>query len=188
VTRVTTRAGVNFLALLTVAANLAVVGALVLVVGAHANGRLATVRAEVLTAVRPLALPFAAVVAMVATVGSLWLSKGADFVPCELCWYQRIAMYPLVVLLGLAAIRRDVDARVYGLVIVGIGFAISTYHYLVERFPSLESGTCDPANPCSLVWVWKFHYISIPFMAGSAFALIAVLLAAAAPLRSSATR
>ena len=46
-----------------------------------------------------------------------------------------------------------------------------------ERFPSLESGaSCDPTNPCSLVWVWKFHYISIPFMAGSAFALIAVLL------------
>jgi disulfide bond formation protein DsbB len=47
----------------------------------------------------------------------------------------------------------------------------------VERFPSLESSSCDPTNQCSLLWVWKFHFISIPFMAGSAFVLIAVLLA-----------
>lgn len=175
----TTRAGVNFLALLTVAANAALVVTAAVLVGGRLHAGLARRRDDVVDALRPLALPFAAVVALVATAGSLWLSEGANFVPCKLCWYQRIAMYPLVVLLGLAALRRDSNVRVYAWAIAGIGFAISTYHYLVERFPSLESGTCDPITPCSLVWVWKFHYISIPFMAGSAFALIAVLLAAA---------
>ena len=178
----TTRAGTNFLALLTVAANVAVLGALVLGVGGRFSGGVARVRDEVGDAVRPLALPFAAVVALVATAGSLWLSEGADFVPCKLCWYQRIAMYPLVVLLGLAAWRRDAGVRVYAWSIAGIGAAISVYHYLLERFPSLESGaTCDPTAPCTLVWIWKFHYISIPFMALSAFALIAVLLTLATP-------
>lgn len=172
-----TRAGVNFLALLTVAADLALVVALVLFVGGRVSRSLARVRDDAVATIGPIALPFAAVVALVATLGSLWLSEGAHFLPCKLCWYQRIAMYPLAVLLGLAAIRRDHGIRIYGWTIAGAGLALSTYHYLIERFPSLESGTCDPNNPCSLVWVWKFHFISIPFMAGSAFALIAVLLA-----------
>jgi disulfide bond formation protein DsbB len=174
---VTTRAGVNFLAFLTVAANLAVLAAVILAVGGRLSPAVARVRDEAVEAVRPLALPFAAVVAIVATVGSLWLSEGANFVPCKLCWYQRIAMYPLSAILTIAAFRRDSGVRVYVWTLAGIGVAISTWHYLVERFPSLESGaSCDPTNPCSLVWVWKFHYVSIPFMAGSAFALIAVLL------------
>jgi disulfide bond formation protein DsbB len=175
---VSTRAGVNFLALLTVAANLALVAALVLLVGGRLSPAIARVRDDVVDAVRPIALPFAAVVALVATLGSLWLSEGANFPPCKLCWYQRIAMYPLAVLLGLAAVRRDAMIRFYGWAIAGIGLTISTYHYVLERFPSLESSaSCDPITPCSVVWVWKFHYISIPFMAGSAFALIALLLA-----------
>jgi disulfide bond formation protein DsbB len=180
---------VNFLALLTVAANLALVVALALVVVGRIHAGTARVRDDVVDAVRPLALAFAAVVALVATLGSLWLSEGANFLPCKLCWYQRIAMYPLAVLLGLAALRRDGTVRLYAWAIAGIGFVVSTYHYLVERFPSLESSTCDPTNPCSLVWVCKFHYSSIPFRAGSAFALIAVLLAAVPPPdRSPAAR
>jgi disulfide bond formation protein DsbB len=86
-------------------------------------------------------------------------------------------MYPLAPILGVAAIRADRAVRPYALTLALIGFPISVYHYLVERFPSLETGACDPKNPCTLVWVWRFHFISIPFMAGSGFALIAVLLA-----------
>jgi disulfide bond formation protein DsbB len=173
-----TRAGVNFLALLTVAADLAILTALVLAVGGQLSPALARARTSAADAVRPLALPFAAIVAIVATLGSLWLSEGANFLPCKLCWYQRIAMYPMAVVLPVAVLRGD-DQRIrpYGWVLAGIGVTISTYHYLVERFPSLESSSCDPTNPCSLLWVWKFHFISIPFMAGSAFVLIAVLLA-----------
>ncbi len=182
----TTRAGVNFLALLTIAADLAVLGAVVLLVGGRVNPAIARLRDEVADTVRPMALAFAAFVALVATLGSLWLSEGAHFVPCKLCWYQRIAMYPLTVLLGLAAFRRDGGIRPYGFAVAGIGILASTYHYLIERFPSLESGTCDPANPCTMLWVWKYHFISIPFMAGSAFALVLVLLALVP--RSFATR
>jgi disulfide bond formation protein DsbB len=129
------------------------------------------------TALGPSALQLAFVVALLATVGSLWLSEGAHVVPCRLCWYQRIAMYPMSVILGIAAVRRDRGVRGYALPVILIGATISVWHVLVERFPSLEEATsCDPANPCSLIWVERFGYLTIPTMALSAFALIATLL------------
>ena len=59
------------------------------------------------------------------------------------------------------------------------GLVVAGYHILVERFPSLESATCDPKNPCSLIWVKRFGYLTIPTMAASAFAAILCLLALA---------
>lgn len=116
-------------------------------------------------------------IAAVATAGSLYYSEIAGFTPCKLCWYQRIAMYPLSVILGIAAFRHDHLVRRYVIPIVSIGAAISIYHYLIERFPSWAGdGSCDPTAPCTTVWVWQFHFISIPFMALSGFAAIAALL------------
>ena len=58
-----------------------------------------------------------------------------------------------------------------------IGPCISIYHYLIERFPDWEHGTsCDPANPCTITWIWRLHYISIPLMACSAFLLVDTVL------------
>lgn len=116
-------------------------------------------------------------IATIATLGSLYYSEIAHFTPCKLCWYQRIAMYPLAITLGVAAWRSDHEIRRYVLPLVSIGGLISIYHYLIERFPSL-SGTvsCDPTAPCTTVWVWQFHLISIPFMALSGFAAIAALM------------
>jgi Disulfide bond formation protein DsbB len=178
---VSTPAVTLFLALLTVCAQLAVALAVVLAVAGRASPAAARLRAGLAAAVTPQALPLAFVVALVAMLGSLWLSEGAHFTPCVLCWYQRAAMYPLAVILGVAAWRRDLGVRPYGLALAAVGLPISAYHYLLERFPALEAGTCDPDNPCTLLWVWRFHYISIPLMAGTAFALVAVLLLAARP-------
>jgi disulfide bond formation protein DsbB len=108
--------------------------------------------------------------------GSLYFSEVANYTPCPLCWYQRIAMYPLVVILGIAALRSDLAVRRYVLPLVAIGSVISIYHYQLERFPSQTSVACSADVPCTVVWIWRFHYISIPFMALSAFALIAALL------------
>lgn len=119
-------------------------------------------------------------VAAVATAGSLWFSEGAGFTPCELCWYQRIAMYPLVPILGMAVWRGDAGVRFYALPLAIIGGLISSYHILLERYPSLESGVCEAANPCTLIWVRRFGYLTIPTMALSAFALITVLVLTAA--------
>jgi disulfide bond formation protein DsbB len=133
-----------------------------------------------------VALPLAFLVALTCTVGSLYLSEVAKFPPCKLCWYQRIAMYPQVLILGIAALRRDVLVKWYSVPLVLIGLGISIYHYLVERFPSTVSFSCTDDVPCSTVWVWKFHFLSIPAMAGIGFALIAVLALLACNLEQPA--
>ena len=166
----TTDTGTLFLALLAVMAEVAVVAALILAVA----GRWSTV----VDLIGPQSLALALLIAAVSMIGSLWFSEGAHFIPCKLCWYQRICMYPLVPILGLAVFRRENFIRPYAGLLAGIGIVISGYHILIERYPSLESGTCDPANPCSLKWVERFGYLTIPTMAASAFALILVLLAA----------
>ncbi|HVF03216.1 MAG TPA: disulfide bond formation protein B [Frankiaceae bacterium] len=135
-------------------------------------------RRALAAAVGPHALGLAFAVAAVATLGSLYFSGVAHFPPCRLCWYQRIAMYPLVPVLGLAAWRRDRGIRPYAALLAGPGAVVSAYHVLVERFPTLESGACDPTNPCSLIWVSRFGYLTIPAMALTAFLLILALLRA----------
>jgi disulfide bond formation protein DsbB len=92
-------------------------------------------------------------------------------------------MYPLAVVLVVAAFRRDWAVHPFALALAGVGAVISTYHYLIERFPSLEigHGGCDPTNPCTFTLIWKFHYISIPFMALSAFAFVLTILVSALP-------
>jgi disulfide bond formation protein DsbB len=161
-----------FLSLLAIGAQLAVVTALVVTFGGR---RAAPARAWLADVMGPHATLLALVVATVATSGSLYLSEVAHFTPCVLCWYQRVAMYPMVVLLAVA-VRRGDDISPYALVLAAIGGTISSYHMLVERFPSLETDACDPANPCSLIWTERFGYLTIPTMALSAFALIATLM------------
>jgi disulfide bond formation protein DsbB len=164
-----------FLALLAVVAE---IGSLVLAVALVARGLRpdAAWPREVLSWVGPLALVLAATVAAVATLGSLYYSEVANFPPCRLCWYQRICMYPLVPILAIAAARRDRAVRWYALPLAVTGAAISTWHILVERFPSLESGACVPVNPCSIIWVEKLGYLTIPTMALSGFVAIGLLL------------
>ncbi|HEX2154870.1 MAG TPA: disulfide oxidoreductase [Acidimicrobiia bacterium] len=116
-------------------------------------------------------------VAAAAMIGSLIYSEIYHFEPCRLCWFQRIAMYPMAAVLLVGAIRRDPSIRLYGLPLSVIGLAISIWHYTIQNFPSLEGGSCDPANPCSAKLVDMFGFVSIPFMAGAGFLLITVLLA-----------
>jgi disulfide bond formation protein DsbB len=116
-------------------------------------------------------------IAAVATAGSLVYSEVVHFVPCRLCWYQRIAMYPMAIVLLVGALRREVVVKYYALPLALGGALISIWHYLIQNFPSLEGGSCDPNNPCSSKYVDVFGFVSIPFMAGSGFIVIAVLLA-----------
>ena len=121
--------------------------------------------------VRRRALMLAGSVAVGATIGSLYFSEVADFIPCELCWYQRIAMYPLAVLLVMASVRRDQSMLLYVRVIALLGLAVSAYHVWVQWFPE-KSNFCEFDNPCSARWVEAFDQITIPQMAGLSFVLI----------------
>jgi disulfide bond formation protein DsbB len=105
-------------------------------------------------AIAPNALGLAWFVAFLATAGSLYFSEVAGYVPCTLCWYQRIAMYPLAV----------------------IGALIALYHTILEWVPSLDAGACSISAPCTSVWFRVFGFISLPLLALTAFALIIVIL------------
>ncbi len=127
-----------------------------------------------------IALPTATAIATVATAGSLWMSEVAGYAPCVLCWYQRIAMYPLVVVLGVATLRRDAQVWRTAVPIAAIGAAVSVWHLVIERNPSL-SGPCDPAAPCAVRWVEEFGVFTLPAMALVGFAAVTVLTLAARP-------
>ena len=122
-------------------------------------------------------------VAALATVGSLVFSEVIGYQPCTLCWYQRIAMYPMVVVFGVDLMGGGGRTRRYTLPMAVAGGAISLYHYLLQVFPAVDRGVCGTGVSCSARYVEEFGFISIPFMAGAAFALIiAILLAFGRPV------
>ena len=162
-----------------------------------AAGVLVVVGARFLAPVSPLARRFgeglkgvslwlAWVVATVATVGSLYFSEVADYVPCRLCWFQRIAMYPLAGILLIAAVRRDRQVKWYALPLAVAGLGVSSYHYLIEWKPALGDGACSVGPSCTDVWFREFGFVTLAFMAWAGFAVILALLfvtpAASAPV------
>ena len=119
--------------------------------------------------------PWAAfLVAASAMAASLYYSESAGFVPCEFCWYQRIAMYPLAVVLLVAAVTRDRLVWRYVVPVAAIGLALSVYHYQLQLFPE-QGSSCTSGVPCSARYVEEFGFISIPFMAGCGFLAILAL-------------
>jgi len=119
-------------------------------------------------------------VAVIATGGSLWFSEVAGFPPCELCWYQRIAIYPLVVVLGIRALRPDGsrDLRAAALALVTAGLAVNLWHVAIETRPSLDRGSCDPVVPCTLRWVEGLGFFTIPRLATVVLVLVGLGLLA----------
>jgi disulfide bond formation protein DsbB len=164
-----------FFALLSLVALAGAVLVVVLWVGRR-NPQLDAARREL----AQVALPLAFVVAAVTTAGSLYYSKVVGYVPCELCWYQRIAMYPQVIVLGTALVRRDRGVRPYVIGPCLVGALISLYHSWIQAFPP-ESPTsfCTAEAPCTVRYVWELGFISLPFMALSAFLAIVGLMVAA---------
>lgn len=113
------------------------------------------------------ALPLAASIAATAMLGSLYYSEIKGYIPCELCWYQRIAMYSLAIILVVAVIRQDRRIAPYGLTLATIGLGISAYHYFVQMFP--RTASCGLDASCAVQWVDVFGFVSIPLMAGAGF-------------------
>jgi disulfide bond formation protein DsbB len=132
---------------------------------------------------RPLALVRAALwghelwlaflVTASATGGSLFFSEVAHFVPCELCWYQRICMYPLSITILLMALADDYRAARYLLALPVAGAGVSVYHLLVENGLVKQTQACLLSAPggCTTKWIDEFGYVTIPTLALTAFVL-----------------
>lgn len=151
---------VTFLAILAL---IALAGAIVLIVGP---------RRSLVPQIGPVAANLAWTVAVVSTLGSLFLSEVANFIPCLLCWVQRGFMYPLAVALAFPRARRSGVVAVWAI----IGSFVSIYHYAIEQIPSFAgSDFCSATIPCSFIWVEEFGFVTIPFMAMCGFLAIAAL-------------
>ncbi|GIW32216.1 MAG: disulfide oxidoreductase [Meiothermus ruber] len=127
-----------------------------------------------------LLLAFAWLVALVATLGSLYYSEVRNFIPCTLCWYQRIAMYPLVFILGIATWRNDTQIRPYALTLSLLGLFWSSYHLLEQWVPGIAPSVCKGPIPCNVEYIPSFP---IPLQAAIAFLLISVALFLVRPAR-----
>lgn len=119
-------------------------------------------------------------VALVTTLGSLYFSEIAHFTPCKLCWYQRIAMYPLSVVILVAALRRDRKIVWYVVPVATIGALFAGYQTQLQAFPHQYSAFCTLTEPCTVRYVWEFGFVSLPFMALSAFVFIITMTVLAA--------
>ena len=167
----------NFFLVLTLLANVIVAVAIGFGLAALVSQRArATVRA-VAEAIGPHSIMLAWIVAAVTTAGSLYYSESAGFIPCTLCWYQRILMYPLVIVLGVAWLRRDRKVWMTALPFVAIGAPLALYHWLVERVPAFAStSSCSLEAPCTAPWFEKLGFVTLAWMSMSSFLLIGTLL------------
>ena len=128
------------------------------------------------------------VIALPATAGALFLGEVMGVSPCLLCWYQRIAMYPLAVILGIGALRGDLGARLYALPLAVVGAVIALIQNLEDwgLIPVLKACTADATTvACDIPWpLWGSGalaglntVLTIPVLSMTAFILIIGLLA-----------
>ncbi len=116
-------------------------------------------------------------ISLMAMLGSLYFSEIALFPPCVLCWYQRIAMYPLVAILGYAIIRRNNEITWPAVLLAPIGWAIAAYHCLLYYKVIPEAAApCISGVSCTTKFIEWFGFITIPFLSFIAFTLIIILL------------
>jgi disulfide bond formation protein DsbB len=116
-------------------------------------------------------------VASTATLGSLFFSEIMQFIPCSMCWYQRIFMYPLVIIFLISLLYPDDNVFKYSIALVLIGFAFAVYHNLLmfEIIPE-SMVPCVQGVPCSTKYLGWFGFIDIPFLSLVAYGLILGLL------------
>jgi disulfide bond formation protein DsbB len=114
-------------------------------------------------------------VAIVAAVGSLYFSEVRQFVPCSLCWLQRIFMYPLVIILGMASFRQDKRIAGYVLPLSIIGVLIAAWH-VIEENTGISIAMCNVGAPCTVKYINWLGFITIPVLSLTAFTLITAIV------------
>lgn len=113
---------------------------------------------------------------IIAMFGSLYFSEIRQYEPCLLCWYQRILMYPFALILGIAVVKKDYRISLYTMAMSAIGAMISIYHYSLQKVPFMADNavTCGRV-PCTGQYINWLGFITIPFLALTAFIIIFTL-------------
>ncbi|MEK3992954.1 MULTISPECIES: disulfide oxidoreductase [Robertmurraya] len=126
------------------------------------------------------------IVSITAMLGSLYFSEIRGFIPCELCWYQRILMYPLTLILGIGTFQNDLSVKKIALPMAIIGWCISFYHYMLQKVPGLaELKPCVNGVPCTTEYINWFGFVTIPFLALTAFTIIIYLMIYIKPVKQT---
>ncbi|PIC63004.1 disulfide bond formation protein B [Sporosarcina sp. P13] len=112
-------------------------------------------------------------VALTATLGSLYYSEIKGYIPCTMCWYQRIFMYPIVLIGIIALIQKNAKVALTTATFSFIGGCIALYHYGIQKLPALQENapTCGGVS-CTGQYVNYFSFVTIPLLAFVAFAFI----------------
>lgn len=117
-------------------------------------------------------------IALVGMVGSLFLSEVMELPPCSLCWYQRIALYPLVFIIGVGIATADTGWKKYAWPLVIAGLLIAAYHNLLYYgFISEDLAPCTEGIPCNAKLLELFGFITIPLMSLASFIAVAAAMA-----------
>jgi disulfide bond formation protein DsbB len=123
---------------------------------------------------------FGFLIALASTAGSLFYSMVIGWDPCSLCWYQRIFMYPLVLIFALAMWRKEEERLADYAILLSIpGLLLTLYHHLLQMgVVSFSFCSADVAHSCAQRFIFELGYITMPFMALVAFVLIILLVLA----------
>ena len=114
--------------------------------------------------------------AWTAMCGSLFMSEVLGWLPCVMCWYQRILMYPLAIILAVGILRRDRGVHFYVLPFSLVGICVSLYHYLLIKTSWFPPPPCVAGIPCTVDYLDWFGFINVPFLALVAFLIISVMM------------
>lgn len=132
---------------------------------------------KILRQIGPIHLAYAVwLVAIGATMGSLMLSQVWHYPPCDLCWYQRIMMYPLVLVVGSGIYLKDKKLSYYVLPLTIVGGLIAFYHTLLQWGVIDAITQCTVSAPCTVKYINWFGFITIPFMSLMTFTVIGLLM------------
>jgi disulfide bond formation protein DsbB len=117
------------------------------------------------------------IITLMATLGSLFFSEVMQFIPCTLCWYQRILMYPLLVIFLIKLLFPQEHFFKYAITFSVLGLLMSSYHNLVmlKIIPETLS-PCVQGVPCSVAYIDWFGFVTIPLLSWTAFVLIVFIL------------
>lgn len=115
-------------------------------------------------------------IATISTAGSLFFSDVMGFIPCTLCWYQRIFMYPLVLILGIGFFTEDHTSLKYAIPLTIVGLLVSVYHNLLQwKIIPETASPCKVGVPCAAKYIDWLGFITIPFLSMVAFLLITII-------------
>jgi disulfide bond formation protein DsbB len=164
----------NVLSLLTLLGNIA----LVLFVPWYFLGRKNRYFLNLEKLLKKRALLFAFVITLSSVLGSLYFSEIAKFEPCKLCWFQRVFMYPMPLILGMALFKKARDVIYYAMPLSVIGGLFALYHYILQMStnPLAPCSTIGFSVSCSERFITHYGYITIPFMSLTGFVIISLLL------------